>query len=99
MRPLEYRARPYSEVQLARIAAIESALASRDPFLTLTSRADNAVRPEPRFEVNPCCFGIGEHLEELEGADRALAHERIVLNSLEGVKYYLKVLCLMFSMT
>jgi hypothetical protein len=35
----------------------------------------------------------------LEGADRALAHEQIVLNSLEGVKYYYDILRLYYSTT
>ena len=97
MRPLKDGCCPNGEVQLASIAAVEAALASRDAILTGASRAGNSIRPKAGFKVKPCCLLVGEHLEELEGADCALAHELIVDNSREGVKYYFVRFCIYFQ--
>jgi hypothetical protein len=68
MRPFKDGCRADSEVQLALVAAVETTLASRDAITTSTGRADCSLRPEARFQVNPCCLLVGEHREELEGA-------------------------------
>lgn len=86
MRPLEDGSCPHREVELALIAAVVSALASRDPLPAGACRAGCAVWPEAGFEVYPSSLLIGEHCEELEGRNCALAHVPIVHNSLEGVK-------------
>ena len=86
MRPLEDGSRPNREVQLTLVAAVISALPRGDPVLTRASRAGNAVGPEAGFEIDPRGFLIGEHCEELEGRNCALAHGLIVDNSREGVK-------------
>ena len=88
MRTLEDGAGANGEVQFALVAAIEAALARRDPILPTACRASDAVRPKPFLKVEAGGFRIRYQGEELEGAYRALAHEQIVLNSLEGVKYY-----------
>ena len=53
MRPLENRCRANGEVELALVAAIESALASRDAILTGTGWAGNSIRPKAGLKVNP----------------------------------------------
>ena len=58
----------------------------------------NPVRPKARLKVNPCGLLVGEHLEELKGADCALAHELIVDNYLKGVKYFHDVLHIYFQL-
>jgi hypothetical protein len=97
MRPLENGCCPNREIQLASIAAVEAALASRDSILTGARRAGNSIRPKTGLKVNPCCLLVGEHCEKLKGADCALAHEPIVDNSLRGVKYYFGYLRLIFQ--
>lgn len=74
MRPLEDRCRANGEVQLALIAAVVAAFANCDALACDARGADGAVGPKPRFQIHPCCFLIGEHLEELQRADCALAH-------------------------
>ena len=96
MRPLENGCCPNGEVQLASIAAVESTLASRDAILAGASRAGNPVRPKTGFKINPCCLLVGEHCEKLKGRYCALAHDLIVDNSLEGVKYYYLISTLIF---
>lgn len=96
MRPLENGCCPYREVQFASIAAVEAALACRDAILTRASRAGNPIRPEAGLKVKPCCLLVGEHCEKLKGRNCALAHELIVDNSLEVVKYYFELLILIF---
>jgi hypothetical protein len=96
VRPLEYGSGADCEVLLASIAAVESALAYCDPISLRAHYARRAIRPESRFEVNPRSLLVGEHREQLESADCALAHEQIVLKSLEGVKYYLHIFVLYF---
>jgi hypothetical protein len=92
MGPLENRCCADGEIQLALIAAVEATLASRDAILTGASWAGNPIRPKAGLKVNPRCLLVGEHCEKLEGRNCALAHEPIVDNSLEGVKYYFDVL-------
>lgn len=75
MRPFKDRRRANGEVQLALIAAVVTTLACCDALTSGTGGASCTFGPKPRFKVNPCCFLIGEHLEELQRADCALAHE------------------------
>ena len=75
MRPLEDRSGTNREVQLALIAAVVATLAGRDTVLTSTGGASHTVRPKPGLQIHPCSFLIGEHLEELQRTDCALAHE------------------------
>lgn len=49
MRPLEDRARPYSEVQLARIATVEAAVPNPNALSLVARGALDAIRPQPRF--------------------------------------------------
>lgn len=70
MRPLENRARPHGEVQLAGVAAVVSALAGRDALAVLALRAFDAVRPQTAFEIGASARLIGEGLEQLERANR-----------------------------
>ncbi len=88
MRPLEDRSRADREVQLAGIAAVESALAGGDPLADFAGRADDAIHPETGLKVKTGGFLVGEHLEQLEGTDCAFAHVHIVLYSPKGVKYF-----------
>ena len=88
MRPLKDGASADGEVLLALVAAIEAALAGRDAILAAACWADRAIRPQTRFEVKPCGLRVWNQGKEFKSAYRALAHESIVLNSLEGVKYY-----------
>ena len=74
MRPLEDRSGTDSEVQLALIAAVVAALAGRDALAGDTGRASGPIWPEACFQIDPCGFLIGEHLEQLQRADCALAH-------------------------
>lgn len=75
VRPLENRACTDGEIQLALVAAVEAlALAGGDVILTAARWADGAFRPQTAFEVHPRRGFVGEHLKELKGADRALAH-------------------------
>lgn len=97
MRTLKDGAGANREVCLAFIAAIEAALAGCDAILTTASRAGYALGPKPRFQVNPRCFRVWDQCEEFKGAYRALAHEPIVVNSLEGVKYYMFESCIYFQ--
>jgi len=97
MRTLEDGSCPHSEVQFALVAAIEAILAGRNAILAAASGAGYAVGPKPLFEVKPRSFCVGDHCEELEGADSALAHVSIVVNSREGVKYYLYFSCIIFQ--
>lgn len=88
MRPLKYRPGANSEIQLAAVAAVEPARSLRNSSAGLALRANRAIHPESAFEISPRRWFIGEQLEELEGADCALAHALIVDNSLTGVKYF-----------
>ena len=97
MRPLENRCRADGEVQLALIAAVEAVFAGSDTFVPCTSRAGSSIRPKAGLKVNPRCLLVGEHCEKLEGRNCALAHELIVDNSLEGVKYYFGLLATYFQ--
>ena len=88
MRTLEYRCCADSKVQLALVAAVVAALPSGDALKASTGWAGCSFRPETGFKVNTRSLLIREHCEQLESADCALAHEPIVDNSPEGVKYY-----------
>ena len=72
--PLEDCSCPDSEVFVAGVAAVEAFLATSDALARITYRADGAVRPQPTLQIQPRCFGVWEHFEDLERADRALAH-------------------------
>lgn len=80
MRPLEYRARPYSEVQLARIAAVEAAFPNPDALSLATRWALDAIGPQPRFQIFSSGLHIGEHIEKFKCADRAFAHFGLLTN-------------------
>lgn len=97
MRPLEDGCRPHCEVQFALIAAVVAALASGDALTAGACWARCTFGPEARFKIESCGLLVGEHLEELQRADCALAHELIVDNSLKGVKYELHKKLLYFS--
>lgn len=58
----------------AGVAAIEAALANRDPLARLALRTDRAGRPEAALQVQAGRLGVGETLEDLERTDRATAH-------------------------
>lgn len=60
---------PAGKIEIARIAAIKSIFAHRDPFAARADWAADAVRPQARLQVEPRRFGIGEQFENLKGAD------------------------------
>lgn len=97
MRPLENGCRSHREIQLALVATVEAALAGGDALTTGASWANDPIRPKAGLKVNPCCLLVGEHCEKLKGRNCALAHELIVDNSLEGVKYHLDLFLRLFS--
>jgi hypothetical protein len=75
VRPLENRACTNGEIELALVAAVESlAFAGGDAILTSTRRAGGAFGPKTALEVDASGRFVREHLEELKGADCALAH-------------------------
>ena len=59
MRPLENRAGADGEVLLALVAAVEAALARRDPLAEAANRAARAVRPKPLFQDAPAVSWSG----------------------------------------
>lgn len=93
MRPLEDRPRAHREIQLAGVAAVEAALAGRNPLALGAGRTRRALGPQPRFQVRPGRVLIGKHRKELKRADRDLVHSQspLLLNILaetsKGVKY------------
>jgi hypothetical protein len=97
MGPFKYGSRSDGEIQLAGIAAIEATLAGSDALIAQAHCALWSFWPQARFKVNTSSLLIGEHLEELEGADCALAHVRIVDYSLGVVKYYFDNLHIYFQ--
>ena len=97
MRPLKDGCRPHREIQFALVAAVEPTLASRNAILTGARWAGNPIGPKTGLKVNPCCLLVGEHCEKLKGRNCALAHELIVDNSLEGVKYPFVILRIYFQ--
>src|ERR1035437_5945188 len=97
MRPLKDGSCPHGVVNLAFVATVEAALAGCDPVLAAACRTDCTVRPKTRFKVDASGFRVWDQCEEFKSAYRALAHEPIVLNSLEGFKYYFSVYAIMFA--
>jgi len=90
VRPLKDGASSDGEVQFARVAAIETALARRDVLRAFAGRAERPVSPDARFQKEPRRLGIGKHLENLKRAYGAFAHALSVDNSLafvKGIKY------------
>ena len=93
MRPLENRSGANREVLLALVAAIEAVLARRDPLAKAANRATRAIRPKTRFKIDARRLLVGEHLEKLEGRNRALGHRATPRlrseygKKSEGVKY------------
>jgi hypothetical protein len=71
---LENRAGAHRKVFLALVAAIEAASPRRDPLAHAANRALRAVRPQPPFKIRSGRFLVREHLEKLEGRNRALGH-------------------------
>lgn len=97
MRPLEDGSSPNRESERSRsdltgVAAVESGLAHRDPFAALALRADNAIRPQAAFQIEPGGLRIREPLEQLKRADSRFAHAPILANSTEAVKYIIPIL-------
>ena len=81
VRPLEDRSSSDREVKLAFVAAVKASLAGRDAILSGTSWTGNAFGPEARLQVEPRCFFIGKHLEQLKSADRRSAHMRFTFST------------------
>src|SRR5258708_6006637 len=77
MRPLENRSRPHREVQLASVAAVETALTDAYAVPLAARRADRAIRPQTALKILSGALGVGVLLKELEGAYRASAHRGI----------------------
>jgi hypothetical protein len=74
MGTLKDRSGSDGEVDLTGIAAIEAALSGSDSLASLASRTDSAIGPKSRFQIDPCGFRIGKHLEQLERANCGLTH-------------------------
>ena len=74
VRPLENCAGADREVLFALIATIETFLAGRDPLAKSANWAARSIRPKATFKVDPRRPLVGEHLEKLEGGNRALGH-------------------------
>jgi hypothetical protein len=72
--PLEDGAGANGEVGQASVAAVEAALAGADALGLVASRTDYSVRPAPRLEIGAGALGVGEHLEQFEGANGGLGH-------------------------
>ena len=60
--------------------------------------ADRAVRPKTRLKVKPRRLRIWNQCKQLKRTDCALAHELIILDYLEGVKYYLAHFVIIFQL-
>ncbi len=69
MGPLEDSSCPHGEVQLAGVTAVVAIFADGDSLHTLALWADNAIRPETRFEIGSCARFVWEHLEKFKGAN------------------------------
>lgn len=79
---LENRSGANRERKLAAsVAAVVTLWANRYLFSALALRADNAVRPQTTFQIEPGRLLIREPLEQLKRADSRFAHGRILLNS------------------
>ena len=90
VRPLENGSRADGEIEVTGVAAVEAALACGDALQAFARRANDAVLPEPGFEVEPCGLGIREHLEKLKRGYCAFAHALKILDSrtfVKGFKY------------
>lgn len=88
VRPFKDRARPDREILLAGVAAIEAALASRNAFRAFADRTDNAIRPQAGFQIETSRYRVGNHLEQLKGADCAFAHEQNLPRIRRGSQVY-----------
>ena len=63
------------EIKGTGVAAVEANLGLlSDALFTLALGTERAVRPEPRFEIQPRRFSGREHLEQLECANCTFAH-------------------------
>jgi len=71
---LENRTSAHREIFLALVAAVEAASPLSNPLAQSADRTARAVRPQPAFKVGPGRLLVREHLEKLEGRNRALAH-------------------------
>jgi len=69
------RARANREVLATEVTAVVTALPDSDPLARLTDRADDAIRPQARLQVDAGGFLIWKPLEQLECADGALGHK------------------------
>jgi hypothetical protein len=72
---------------VASVAAVVTVRSGSHSFTAFALRADNAIRPQARLQVEPCGFLIREPLEQLKRADCRFAHAEILLNSVGAVKY------------
>jgi hypothetical protein len=88
MRPLEDRASADREIKLAFVAAMEASLARRNAILTSAGWTGNTFRPEATFEVGSGGFLVGEHLEQLKGADSRTAHGERLSGGLRTARGY-----------
>ena len=80
MAALEDRSCADREVKGTGIAAIEANLGLlADAFTALALRAERAIGPEARFQIDPRRLGGREHLEKMEGADRGFTHRLRIL--------------------
>ena len=70
MSALEDRAGADGEIQLAGIAAVVTTFPYRDTLTVFALRTPNALRPQARFKVLPRRLTVGEHLKELDEANR-----------------------------
>lgn len=78
---LEYRAGANGKVLLTLVAAVEAALAGRDPLAKPANRTGWAVRPKPGFEIGPRRFRVGDQGEQFKGRYGTFAHGPKVVNS------------------
>src|SRR5208282_1230386 len=77
--PLEDRACADREIEGAGIAAIKANLGLlANALMALALRAERAVRPEPRFQVQSRRLRRRKHLEKLKDADCAFAHKNLL---------------------
>jgi hypothetical protein len=89
VRTLKDRASPNRENELRTgVASILTVFTDGDAFAGLTGRANNAVRPESGFEIEPRSLGVGNEFKQLKGRYGAFAH-RPKLAKLCGVVKYI----------
>lgn len=71
MGPLKDRSSPDGKILIAIIASIVTLLAWRDALaIGRANGALDSIRPQARFKISSRRLFVGEHLEQLKGADR-----------------------------